>query len=113
MKKLKKILTKLFAFVAPMALTLGVISANSPSYMFFCQPEVPAELLAKKKLKEEKKKNKKKKVKKNKNIEEVNKTKDIVNSTGELEDKEKKDNDNIVSKSNENDIEDKNNSQDK
>ena len=45
---MKKILTKLFAFVAPMALTLGVISANSPSYMFFCQPEVPAELLAKK-----------------------------------------------------------------
>ena len=46
---MKKILTKLFAFVAPMALTLGVISANSTSYMFFCQPEVPAELLAKKK----------------------------------------------------------------
>lgn len=46
---MKKIMSKFFAFVAPMALALGVISANSPSYMFFCQPEVPAELLAKKK----------------------------------------------------------------
>lgn len=99
-----------YIFVFGMAIN---VSRREEQELIKFQQKIEEELLAKKKLKEEKKKNKKKKVKKNKNIEEVNKTKDIVNSTDELEDKEKKDNDNIVSKSNENDIEDKNNSQDK
>lgn len=99
-----------YIFVFGMAIN---VSRREEQELIKFQQKIEEELLAKKKLKEEKKKNKKKKVKKNKNIEEVNKTKDIVNSTGDLEDKEKNDNDNIVSKSNENDIEDKNNSQDK
>lgn len=46
---MNKKLRKLFAFATPVALLLGTVSVNSASYMFFHQPNVPAELLARKK----------------------------------------------------------------
>lgn len=46
---MKRKLSKVFAFVAPIALLLGTVSVNSASYMFFHQPKVPNELLTRKK----------------------------------------------------------------
>lgn len=46
---MRKKANKIFALAAPLALLLGTFSVNSASYMFFNQPNVPKELLNRKK----------------------------------------------------------------